>query len=414
MQAHTDLPRRVGVAVVGLGGAVATTAVAGMELLRQGVTGTEGLPLANLPADLTRGLVCYEDLVFGGWDLYPDDLHRAATHHAVLTREQLHIAAEALMELRPWPGVGNPEFCRNVDGGHRANTPTLRAAVEQLRADLRRFRTAQRLDGLVLLNLASTERYVDLDDPVYATSAAFEDALDANLPQIGPAMLYAYAAICENVPYVNFTPSVAADIPALVELSERRGVPLAGKDGKTGQTMIKTVLAAAFKSRALHVDGWYSTNILGNRDGEALADGASLQSKVMTKSSVIDQILGYRVEDHLVHIHYYRPRGDNKEAWDNIDLTGFLGQPMQLKINFLCRDSVLAAPLAVELARLMDLAWQRGAGGVQEQLGYFFKLPMMADPTVVPEHALHVQEQRLLAWLASGRERVVGAREVRQ
>ena len=212
-------------------------------------------------------------------------------------------------------------------------------------------------------------------------------------------MVYAYAAISEGVGYGNFTPSLAADVPALVELAAQRGVPVAGKDGKTGQTMMKTVLAPAFRSRALRVEGWYSTNILGNRDGLALDDPASLESKLATKAQALESILGYPVEDHVVRIDYYRPRGDQKEAWDNIDLVGFLGQRMQLKVDFLCRDSILAAPLAIEIARLLDLAQQRGEGGVQRHLGWFFKAPMTADGST-PEHALHRQETALLSWLS--------------
>ncbi len=219
-------------------------------------------------------------------------------------------------------------------------------------------------------------------------------------------MLYAYAAVGEGVAYGNFTPSVAGDIPALVRFAEERGVPLAGKDGKTGQTFIKTVIAPGLKSRALKVDGWFSTNILGNRDGLALSHPDSLKSKITTKGSVLDDILGYKVEDHLVDIRYYRPRGDNKEAWDNIDIIGFLGQPMQLKINFLCKDSILAAPLVIEIARLLDYAQRCGEAGVQEQLSIFFKLPQVAnEATMRPEHALHVQEQMLLEWLTAHAEK---------
>ncbi|MCU0490134.1 MAG: inositol-3-phosphate synthase [Chloroflexaceae bacterium] len=401
MHIHDDRPSRVGVAIVGLGGAVATTVVAGIELLRQGNATTQGLPLAELDPTFTAELPPYESLIFGGWDLYADNLANAARIHNVLTPAQLEQAGPALEQISPWPAAGNPNFCRNVEGEHQIEMVSHRATVEQICTDLRHFRQEQRLEGVVMVNLASTERRTDVSLPVFASLDAFERALDANSPEIGPAMLYAYAAIAEDTPYVNFTPSVAVDIPALMEFAERRGVPVAGKDGKTGQTMLKTVIASALRSRALHVDGWFSTNILGNRDGQALADAESLQSKLTTKSTVIDQILGYRVEDHVVYIHYYRPRGDNKEAWDNIDISGFLGQPMQLKVNFLCRDSVLAAPLVIELARLMELAQRRGMVGIQEQLGYFFKLPMTAAPEIVPEHALHVQEQRMLAWLAN-------------
>jgi myo-inositol-1-phosphate synthase len=211
-------------------------------------------------------------------------------------------------------------------------------------------------------------------------------------------MLYAYAAIAEGVPYGNFTPSVAADIPALIEFAEKQKVPIAGKDGKTGQTFIKTVLAPALQARALKVEGWYSTNILGNRDGLALSNEDSLASKIKTKSSVLDDILGYEVEDHIVDIRYYRPRGDNKEAWDNVDITGFLGQPMQIKVNFLCKDSILAAPLAIEIARCLDLAHQRGDRGIQEQLSVFFKLPMTKSRR--PEQAFFRQQRMLLDWLS--------------
>ena len=399
--------RRVGVAVVGLGGAVATTAVAGVELLRIGATGLEGLPLGDLrsrvvdgvTAEERAGLAPYESLVFGGWDLSSDSLAKAVGVHGVLDREQAEAVAPVLEAMTPWPAAGNADFCRGVDGDNVVHAEGLRAQVEHVRGDLRRFREHEGLDGVVVVNLASTERWPDPAAPALATPEGFEAGLDADDPAIGPAMVYAYAAIREGAPYVNFTPSLAADVPALVELARREGVPVAGKDGKTGQTMLKTVLAPMFRSRALRVDGWYSTNILGNRDGQALDDPASLASKLGTKGSVLDSILGYPVEDHVVRIDYYRPRGDQKEAWDNIDVSGFLGQRMQVKVDFLCRDSILAAPLVLELARLADLARERGEGGVMEQLGYFFKAPMTADPAAVPEHALHEQERVLLDWL---------------
>jgi myo-inositol-1-phosphate synthase len=400
MQLRADTPRRLGVAIVGLGGAVATTAVAGIELLRLGQIGTEGLPLAAADPQLTADLAPYDRIVFGGWDLSGDDLRQAAETHRVLEPEQLAAVGATLERIKPWPAVGNARFCRNIDGQHRITAPDHRGVIAIIRDNLQRFKAEAELDGVVVVNLASTERVIDLELPIYRSLPTFERALDDNAAEIGPAMLYAYAAITDGVPYVNFTPSVAADVPALIELAEREGVPVAGKDGKTGQTMMKTVIAPALRSRALHVDGWFSTNILGNRDGLALDDADSLKSKLATKGSVLDQILGYHVEDHLVDIRYYKPRGDNKEAWDNIDVTGFLGQPMQIKVNFLCRDSILAAPLVIELARLQDLALRRGEGGVQEQLGAFFKLPMTATADAQPEHALHVQEQRLYAWLA--------------
>lgn len=400
--------RRVGIAVVGLGGAVATTAVAGVELLRLGLVGTEGLPLAHGALGAAAAdLIDYDQLMFGGWDLCGDDLAKAAEGHRVLEPAQLAAAGPVLARHIPWPAVGSTDFCRNVDGSHQVVALTHRERVERIRRDLYCFASEQALDRVVMVNLASTERAGDPTQPVLATPATFETGLDRNDPSVGPALLYAYAAITAGVPYANFTPSLAAEAPALVALAERYAVPITGKDGKTGQTMLKTVLAPGLRSRALRVEGWFSSNILGNRDGLALDDPASLAAKVATKGSVLDDLLGYEIDDHVVTISYYRPRGDNKEAWDNIDLVGFLGQRMQLKLNFLCRDSILAAPLVLEIARLLDLAARRGEWGVQTQLGLFFKQPMHPDGHPV-EHALHRQEAALHAWLtADNRARVV-------
>ena len=386
--------RKLGVAIVGIGGAVATTAVAGIEVIRRGANRLDGLPLADLAIP---GLAEYGDLVFGGWDLNGSDLYGAASEHGVLTRNQLDDVEPALSAMRPWPAVGSGEFCRNIIGANKHEASSHREAVRAIRSDLNRFREESGADGVVMINLASTELW-PAETEAYGSAEAFERAMDHDDPAIGPAMLYAYAAIEAGVPYGNFTPSLAADIPALAEFARMRNVPVAGKDGKTGQTFMKTVLAPAFKARALHVDGWFSTNILGNRDGLALKDPGSLQSKLNTKGDVLDSILGYPVEDHLVDIRYYRPRGDDKEAWDNIDVSGFLGQRMQIKVNFLCKDSVLAAPLAIEIARILDLAAQRGDGGVQEQLSVFFKAPMVKNGHG-PEHAFHAQETMLLDWL---------------
>ncbi len=384
--------RKLGFAVVGLGGAVGTTMAAGIELLKQSAVGTEGLPLADLKVD---GLADYTDIVFAGWDLFPDHLAKAAEEHDVLTHKQFVAAEEALRQIKPWPAVGDERFLSLIDGENKIGRKGHRATIERLRSDLSEFKG--RCDSAVVINLASTEKLVAEGNEIFNSIADFEAALDENSPHISPAMLYAYAAIAEGVPYGNFTPSLAADIPALIEFAETQKVPLAGKDGKTGQTFIKTVLAPALKARALHVDGWYSTNILGNRDGLALSNEDSLASKVKTKSSVLDDILGYEVEDHIVDIRYYRPRGDNKEAWDNIDISGFLGQPMQIKVNFLCKDSILAAPLAIEIARCLDLAMQRGESGIQEQLSVFFKLPMTRSAR--SEQAFHKQADLLTAWL---------------
>ena len=390
--------RKLGIAIIGLGGAVGTTMVAGIELLKKGKIGTEGLPLADLDAELTKVLADYQNIVFGGWDLHGENLAAAAAEHDVLTYKQFVAVESALRKIKPWRAVGNKAFLQNIEGVNQfAKTNSHRKTTEKIRVDLVEFKKT--CDKVVVINLASTEKLADEGNEIFNSITDFEKALDENSAEIAPAMLYAYAAIAENVPYGNFTPSVAADIPALIEFAEKKGVPIAGKDGKTGQTMIKSVLAPAFKTRALKVEGWFSTNILGNRDGLALSDADSLASKVKTKSSLLEDILGYEVGDHLVDIRYYRPRKDNKEAWDNIDLTGFLGQSMQLKINFLCKDSILAAPLAIEIARLLDLAKSRGEKGVQEQLSIFFKLPMMRDKNAKPENALHKQEEMLLDWL---------------
>lgn len=385
--------RKLGIAIVGLGGAVGTTMAAGVELLKQGVVGTEGLPLAGLNIE---GLAEYTDIVFAGWDLFSDHLAKAAEEHDVLTHKQFVAAEDSLRQIKPWPAVGDPRFLSNIDGENLLSKSSHRETIEKLRANLREFISL--CDAVVVINLGSTEKLAVEGNEIFNSLAGFEKALDEDSADISPAMLYAYAALTKGIPYGNFTPSVAADIPALVELAELRKVPIAGKDGKTGQTFIKTVLAPALKSRALKVEGWYSTNILGNRDGLALSNEDSLASKVKTKSSVLDDILGYPVEDHIVDIRYYRPRGDNKEAWDNIDIAGFLGQQMQIKVNFLCKDSILAAPLAIEIARCLDLAKQRGETGIQEQLSIFFKLPM--SKTGAPEQAFHKQEDMLLNWLS--------------
>ncbi|NNE66701.1 MAG: inositol-3-phosphate synthase [Pyrinomonadaceae bacterium] len=382
---------KLGVAIVGIGGAVGTTMVSGIELLKQGLIDTCGLPLAGLDSDL----IGYSEIEFAGWDLNPATLAEAAVSHDVLSLKQFAAVEEALASVVPWRAVGNTSFLSNIEGENFDGGMDHRDAIAQIRSHLAGFH--ERTAEVVVINLASTEKLTELSIPEFGSTEAFEAALDENSPAVSPAMLYAYAAICEGIPYGNFTPSIAADIPALMRLAETKGVPIAGKDGKTGQTFIKTVLAPALRSRALRVDGWYSTNILGNRDGLALSNEDSLASKVKTKHSVLRTILGYDVEDHIVDIRYYKPRGDDKEAWDSIDFSGFLGQSMQLKVNFLCKDSILAAPLAIEIARCLEFAKRRGEGGVQEQLSVFFKLPMTKAGE--PEHAFHRQEAMLRSWL---------------
>jgi myo-inositol-1-phosphate synthase len=384
--------KKLGIAVVGIGGAVGTTMVAGIELIKKSLVSIDGLPLAGIGGG---ELFDYRDIVFAGWDLFPEHLAKAAEQHDVLTHKQSVAVEEQLRSIKPWPAISDSRFLAKIDGGNGVSGATHRDSIARLRQDLAEFKKTT--DSVVVINLASTEKLAAEGNEAFNSLDDFEHALDDNSPDISPAMLYAYAAIAEDVPYGNFTPSVSTDIPALIEFAERQEVPIAGKDGKTGQTFIKTVLAPALKARALKVDGWYSTNILGNRDGLALSDEDSLASKIKTKSSVLEDILGYEVEDHIVDIRYYRPRGDNKEAWDNIDISGFLGQQMQIKVNFLCKDSILAAPLAIEIARCLDLARRRGESGIQDQLSVFFKLPMSKNNK--PQHAFHVQEQILLIWL---------------
>lgn len=385
------MKRKLGIAIIGIGGAVGTTIAAGIELIKQKKIGTEGLPLAASTADLVE----YDEIIVGGWDLHSENLAVAAEEHDVLTHKQFVAAQDYLRSIKPWKAIGNEKFLSNIDGKNFAPANSHGEALSLIQTDLQNFK--QICGEVVVINLASTEKLNVEGNEIFNSIDNFNHALDENSPDISPAMLYAYAAIDAGIPYGNFTPSVSADIPALIQLAQIKQVPVAGKDGKTGQTFIKSVLAPALKSRALHVEGWFSTNILGNRDGIVLNNPESLASKVKTKSSLLEDILGYEVADHIVDIRYYRPRKDNKEAWDNIDVTGFLGQQMQLKVNFLCKDSILAAPLAIEIARCLELAKRRSEFGIQEQLAVFFKLPMTKN--VKPVHSFHIQEAMLHEWL---------------
>ena len=383
----------LGIAIIGLGGAVATTAVAGSILMRKGLQRPVGLPLAEFDH---LDLADYSNLYFTGWDLYQDDLYKAAEHHRVLDREQLAAVKDEMSQMFPLEAIRKESYCEGVVNGedstegHRQLVATIQEQIADFAAEVG--------GNVVVINLASTESALDLSDEKYQSIEAFEAALDSDHECISPAMLYAYACITSGTPYGNFTPSVAADVPALRMLAAERNVPVAGKDGKTGQTYVKTVIAPALRARALEVDGWFSTNILGNRDGEALRKPKSLLNKINTKGDVLTSCLGYPVEDHVVKINYYKPRGDNKEAWDNIDVTGFLGHQMQIKVNFLCKDSILAAPLALEIARCLDLAKRKGRGGVAESLGVFFKAPMTPDGGE-PNHNFTEQQIELLRWL---------------
>src|SRR5215218_7779583 len=356
---------RLGILMPGMG-AVATTLIAGVELVKKGL----GEPVGSLTqlgtvwlGKRTENRVPkikdfvplsgMEDLVFGGWDAFPDNAYGS-----------------------------------------------LREATEKVRQDIRAFKEENGLERAVMVNCASTEAYAQ-PQKAHFSPEEFEKALERSDPSISPAMVYAYAAIMEDVPYANGAPSLAADIPALVDLANERGVPVAGKDFKTGQTLMKTIVAPGLKARMLGLEGWYSTNILGNRDGEVLEDPESLKSKEVSKLGVLDTILQpeknpklYGNISHLVKINYYPPRGDAKEGWDSIDIFGWLGYPMQIKINFLARDSILAAPIVLDLALFLDLAQRAGMSGMQEWLSFYFKSPMSA-PGLYPEHDLFIQQMKL-------------------
>ena len=395
-------------------GAVSTTAIAGVEAVKRGLAkpvgsltqlghlvdgqGKHGVRLADvLP------LASFDDLVFGGWDPIPDDVYAAATRAKVLGRHHLDPLAETLREIRPMQAVFDTAWVRRLDGPN-VKTGTLRQKAEALVEDIRRFMDRNRCARGVMIWTGSTEVYAE-SGPAHRSLKAFEAALDQGDPTIAPSMVYAYAALRAGIAYLNGAPNLSADMPALQELAEREGLPTGGKDFKTGQTLMKTTIAPMLHARLLGLDGWFSTNILGNRDGEVLDDELSFKTKEVSKLSVLDSILDpschpelYADIDHKVTIHYYPPRGDNKEGWDAIDLFGWLGYPMQIKINFQCRDSILAAPLVVDLALLADLAQRAGEKGPQEWLSFFFKSPV-TSPGRRPEHDLFQQQATLHAQL---------------
>jgi myo-inositol-1-phosphate synthase len=388
------MSEKLGVLVVGAGGAVASTVIGGVLLMKKGLVPKLGM-LTETEVGQKLPLAAVEDLEFGGWDIRTTNLFEAAKHHGVIPRHLLPDIEEELSALHPWPSMVSPTFLGGDLGDNAVDGTSYRDQLRLMRAQVEAFRKERGVDRTVIVNLASTERHTQISD-VHLTPEAFEAGLDANDPRISPAMRYLYLAITMDVPHVNFTPSLS-NIPALDTLSQKRGVPIAGEDGKTGQTLLKTVLAPAFAVRQLLVQGWYSTNILGNNDGRVLDDPASNKTKVTSKLGVLDNILGYGVDDHQVHIHYYRPRGDAKEAWDNIDLLGFLGEPMQVKVNFLCKDSILAAPLVLDLARLIDVAHRVGECGVQRQFSVFFKAPYRVEGEPVV-HDLFEQFRMLREW----------------
>jgi myo-inositol-1-phosphate synthase len=392
---------KLGVVIVGVNGAVATTLIAGVELMKRGLAPKLGMVTERTDDRIAESLTALlefarlEDLVFAGWDVRYASVYEGALHHKVLPRETLDSVKDALEAVKPWPAVFARAYAQNVVGDNTVHAATQRDEIAAVVRDVTAFKRTHGLERVVMVNLASTEAFLECS-AAHATVEAFEAALDASSPEITPAMRYFYAAAQLGVPYCNFAPSLT-NVPALAQLAARTGTPFAGMDGKTGQTLLKTALAAMLRVRRLKIEGWYSTNFLGNNDGLVLDAPGSNKTKVLSKSSVLDSIVGYHVENHQVHIHYYRPRGDNKEAWDNVDIVGFAGVPMQMKINFLCQDSALAAPLVIDLVRLLDVAKRVGESGIQRQLSLFFKSPYHAEGET-PVHDLFKQEQLLLAW----------------
>jgi myo-inositol-1-phosphate synthase len=403
---------RLAVLLPGLG-AVATTLIAGVEAVKRGMA----KPIGSLTqlASVRLGkrtekrsprikdmvpIAELDDLRFGAWDVFPDDAYASACHAKVLEQDLVDKLREPLQAVKPMTAVFSPEYVRRLDGPNVKKAPTKRELGEALREDIRRFMKANDCARGVMVWCASTEVYLQ-PSAVHAELGAFEAAMAANDPAIAPSMIYAWAALQEGIPFANGAPNLTVDVPALQALAKRKGLPIAGKDFKTGQTMMKTVLAPMLKARMLGLDGWFSTNILGNRDGEVLDDPGSFKTKEVSKLSVLEHILQpqlypdlYGRIDHKVQINYYRPRGDNKEGWDAIDIVGWLGYPMQIKVNFLCRDSILAAPVALDVALFMDLAHRAGLAGIQEWLSFYFKSPMVGEG-LYPEHDLFIQLTKL-------------------
>jgi myo-inositol-1-phosphate synthase len=403
---------KLGILLVGLG-AVSTTTIAGIMAIRKGLSkpigaltqmGTirlgkrtenraptiqEFVPLAKL-----------DDIVFGGWDIFDDNCYEAAKTAGVLEPALLEQIKDELAAIKPWPAVFDRQYVKRLDGPNVKKGKNKKDLANQVIDDIRKFKAQHKLDRLVMVWCGSTEVFMT-EAPCHESMAAFEKGLEASDPAIPSSMIYAYAAISEGIPYANAAPNLSADIPALIELAAKTGSPLTGKDLKTGQTLIKTIIAPGLKARLIGIEGWYSTNILGNRDGEVLDDPESFKTKEESKKSVLDYILQpnlypelYGDLHHVVRINYYPPRGDNKEGWDNIDLVGWLGYKMQLKVNFLCRDSILAAPIVLDVALFLDLAKRVGFSGIQEWLSFYFKSPMFAKG-LYPEHDLFIQLMKL-------------------
>ena len=411
---------KLGVLLVGLG-AVSSTFIAGVEQIRHG--GAQPVGSVAQLATIRLGkrsqsrtplirdfvpLAGLDQLVFGAWDPIPDSAYDAALKSGVLDRhEEIEPVADFLKSLKPMPAVFDSDYVKRIEGDNTRHTSSKFASVEAIREDIRRFKEENDCDRLVMVWCASTEKFIT-ETEVHQDIESFVGGLHDNDDSIAPSMVYAYAALAEEVPFVNGAPNLTVDIPALERLARDEGVPICGKDFKTGQTLVKTVIGPMLKARMLGMDGWFSTNILGNRDGEVLDEPENFKTKEESKLGVLEYILQpdmypdlYSDAYHKVRINYYPPRGDNKEGWDNIDLFGWLGHRMQLKVNFLCSDSILAAPLVLDLVLFMDLAQRAGLGGIQEWLSFYFKSPQHAS-TVYPEHDLFIQQTKLkntLRWL---------------
>ncbi len=410
---------KLGVLMPGMG-AVSTTFMAGVELVRTGCA----LPIGSVTqlatirlgkrtehrSPLIREFVPLEtldNLVFGGWDIFPDTAYEAARKAGVLEPHHLEQVKDLLSSIQPMTAAFDQAYVKKLDGPHVKKAPTKLDLAEALKEDIQRFKKESGAQRLVMVWCGSTEVF-QTPHLVHADPARFEKAMKENHPAIAPSMLYAWAAITSGVPFANGAPNLTVDIPALQELARGHNVPICGKDFKTGQTLLKTVLAPGFKARMLGLNGWFSTNILGNRDGEVLDDPDSFKTKEESKLGVLEYILQpqlypelYGKLSHKVRINYYPPRGDNKEGWDNIDIFGWLGYPMQIKVDFLCRDSILAAPIVLDLVLFLDLAKRAGLAGIQEWLSFYFKSPMCA-PQLYPEHDLFIQLMKLkntLRWL---------------
>jgi len=404
---------KLGILIPGIGGAVSTTFMAGVEAIKS----RTAMPIGSLTQmgtirlgkrDEHRvpmikdfiSLTDLDDLVFYGWDVYGDNCYDAAIKAGVLERGLIDSVRYPLQQTEPQTAVFRKEFVKNLDGDNVKPHKNHLDSVEALKEDIQGFKEKNDIDRCVMIWCASTEAYLTKQD-VHTTISKFEKGLKKNDPSISPSMLYAYAALTSGIPYINGSPNLTVDIPALVELAKERELPIGGKDFKTGQTLMKTILAPGLKARLLGLEGWYSTNILGNRDGAVLDDASNFKTKEESKLSVLDSILQpevypslYKDFYHKVAINYYPPRGDNKEGWDCVDIFGWLGYPMQIKINFLCRDSILAAPLVLDLVLLTDFAQRSGLSGIQEWLSFYFKSPMHAEG-LYPEHDLFIQLMKL-------------------